>query len=69
MTESSGTRCRRGACPAPAVGRGLCRHHWGRWYEGDDPLAMPDDRTAAPAPARWVPPRPSWLPGADRTVY
>ncbi len=56
LKEYRPTTCRRAACSRPAIGRGLCAVHYGQWITQQEPLMLPDDRHAPPAPQTWLPP-------------
>lgn len=47
--------CRREHCGRPAIGRGLCLEHYGRWQTERDPLVLPGDTAPAPERTIWIP--------------
>lgn len=49
--------CRRENCTTPAIGRGLCTRHYARWHNELDEIDLPGDKSPAPEPVWWRPPR------------
>lgn len=52
-SSDAGEPCRRRNCTRPAIGRGLCPEHYGRWLLEHDPLTLPGDTAPPPPQTPW----------------